>query len=387
MGFATSNQTAVRYVEETTFGATPSTPAFQEVRYTGESLNHNIETVTSDEIRADRMTSDLVQVGAMNDGDISIEMSYSSYDDFIEGAMASRWSSDVGISAVTDLAVDSTSSVLSTGTDLSGIPVGAWVKLAGFTDAANSGFFRVSASTATTLDFFQSTLVVESAGDSVTVTGSRIKNGVVPISFAFQKFLSDATTPTYVMYNGCRVGSWDLSFDTAAILTGSFSFMGTVSSAGGSGVAGQTLVAQTSTDVMNSVNNVTDVMIDDLASVYYFSSLNLSINNNLRAQSAIGSLPAINIALSRLSVSGSITFYFEDATQYNKYINGTRLSMSFRVEDAAGNSYVFTIPAIEFSSGSITAGSLDTDVFMEADFEAVLDSVTSSMIQVDRFAA
>lgn len=387
MGFATSNQTAVRFIEEVTFGSTPSTPAFQELRYTGESLNHNIDTITSEEIRADRMTADLIQVGAMNDGDINLEMSYSTYDKLIEGAMAARWADSLDVTGATDIQVDSTSSIASSTTNLSGVPVGAWVKISGFTDPANNGYFKVTGSTASSLDFAQTTLVVEAAGDSIDLYSSTIRNGVVPISYTFQKYLSDATTPTWVQYRGCRVGTWDLAFDTAAILTGSFGIMGTSSDASASAIAGQTVLPQTNTEVMNAVNNVADIIIDGVASTYYFNSLSLNVNNNLRAQQAIGSLPAINIALSRLSITGSIMFYFENKDQYDKYVNGTRLSLSFRVEDSAGNAYMFTIPQIEFSSGSITAGGLDTDVFMEADWEAVLDPTTSCMIQVDRFPA
>jgi len=387
MGFATSNQTAIRYVEEVTFGVTPATPEFQELRYTGESINHNIENITSEEIRADRMTSDLIQVGAMNEGSLELEMSYSSYDDLLEGAMAARWTSDIGIVGATDITVTDTNTFTAVGAIFGAIPVGAWIKVSGFTDPANNGYFKTVSVTPTVIDIAQNTLVAEASGDAITISGSTIRNGVTPISYTLQKYISDSTTPTWIQYLGCRVGSLDLSFDTAAILTGSFSVMGTTSTASNSAIAGQTVLPQTSTDVLNSVNNVSDILIDGVASTYYFSSLSLSVNNNLRAQSAIGSLPAINIALSRLSVTGSVTFYFEDKTQYDKYINGTRFSLSFRVEDSAGNSYMITVPAVEFSSGAITAGSLDSDVFMEAEFEAVLDPTTSCMIQIDRFAA
>lgn len=386
MGFATSNQTSIRVIKESTFGQTPSTPAFQELRYTGETLNHNIENVTSDEIRADRMTSDLIQVGAMNEGDVSLEMSYSSYDLLLEGVMASAWGTPTDIVDDTTIQVDSSSSVQAGSSIFGSLSVGDWVRISGFTNPLNNGFFKINAVTGTTLDFDQSTMAVESAGNNVSIYGgASIKNGVTPISYTFQKFLSDATTPTYIQYNGCRVGSLDLSFDTAAILTGSIGVMGTISTASDSPISGQSVLPATTTEVMNSVNNVSDIFIDDAISAYYFSSLSLNINNNLRGQSAIGSLPAINIALSRLSVTGSITFYFEDKSQYEKYINGTNLSLSFRVEDPTGNSYVFTLPNIEFSSGSITAGSLDTDVFMEAEFEAILDTATSAMVQIDRF--
>ena len=71
----TSNRTAIRLVAETNFNETPANPAFKSVRYTGESVAFNRRSVTSNEIRDDRMTSDLVAVGADVGGDINIELS------------------------------------------------------------------------------------------------------------------------------------------------------------------------------------------------------------------------------------------------------------------------------------------------------------------------
>jgi hypothetical protein len=88
----TSNRTAVRFVKETVFGTTPATPAFRNLRYTGENLVFNQRSVSSEEIRPDRMTADLVRVGAEVSGDVNIEMSYGSFDELIEAALASTFS-------------------------------------------------------------------------------------------------------------------------------------------------------------------------------------------------------------------------------------------------------------------------------------------------------
>lgn len=95
MSFGTSNRTALRYVAESVFGTTPATPALQDIRYTGESVNYNIRNIKSQEIRADRNTTDLIQVQADAGGDINMELSYGSFDDFIEAAMCGTWAADV----------------------------------------------------------------------------------------------------------------------------------------------------------------------------------------------------------------------------------------------------------------------------------------------------
>lgn len=91
MSNATSNRAALRYIAETTPGTTPATPAFNEIRYTGESLNFDRNTVTSKEIRSDRMTADLIAVKANSAGDINFEFSAEAFDDFIEAAFCGTW--------------------------------------------------------------------------------------------------------------------------------------------------------------------------------------------------------------------------------------------------------------------------------------------------------
>lgn len=88
---ATSNRTELRYVAEATFGTTPASPTLKYLRFKGESLNPNFETVRSEEIRADRNDVDLIKVGSKAAGNIEFELSYGSYDDFLEALMCSTW--------------------------------------------------------------------------------------------------------------------------------------------------------------------------------------------------------------------------------------------------------------------------------------------------------
>lgn len=92
----TSNRTALRVVKEAAFNTTPATPAFKNLRYTGESLVYNQRNTTSNEIRDDRMTADLIKVGADVSGDINVELSFETFDDLIAAAMCSSWSAPVG---------------------------------------------------------------------------------------------------------------------------------------------------------------------------------------------------------------------------------------------------------------------------------------------------
>lgn len=91
-----SSQTRLAYVAETTYGTTPASPSFTNVRMTGEGLQPDINNIQSSEIRPDRNASDQVQVGGSGTGNIDVEMSYGGFmDDWLEGLMMSSWETNV----------------------------------------------------------------------------------------------------------------------------------------------------------------------------------------------------------------------------------------------------------------------------------------------------
>ena len=97
-----TNRMALRYVAEVTYGTTPTGAAWDEVRFTGESLQGTPRTVTSNEIRSDRMISDQPKVGLDVGGGIDFELSAQDFDDFMEAAMCGTWSTNVLTVGTTD---------------------------------------------------------------------------------------------------------------------------------------------------------------------------------------------------------------------------------------------------------------------------------------------
>lgn len=88
---SSADRVDLRYVAEVTPGTTPATPALKKFRFTGESLNPNITTQVSNEIRADRNISDLILLGQDAAGNVEIELSDESYNDMLEAALCGTW--------------------------------------------------------------------------------------------------------------------------------------------------------------------------------------------------------------------------------------------------------------------------------------------------------
>jgi len=93
---ANSSETRVAEVAESTFGTTPSSPSFNELRFIPPiSTSPTINTVQSQEMRSDRNLSDLIAVGETASFDLPFELSYGSYDNLLESLMYNTWSTDV----------------------------------------------------------------------------------------------------------------------------------------------------------------------------------------------------------------------------------------------------------------------------------------------------
>lgn len=76
----------MRFAKEVTFGVIPAV-TYQELRFTSESLRQDTPTVTSEELRADRQTADIIRTSLSVAGDINLELSSTTFDVFFEAAL------------------------------------------------------------------------------------------------------------------------------------------------------------------------------------------------------------------------------------------------------------------------------------------------------------
>lgn len=95
MTFANGAQHSLHYIAETTYGTTPSTPAFSPLPHTGTTLNVSKDAVESEKLRGDRQVEDFRHGNKTVGGEISCELEYQAFDDIIEAALCGTWNSDV----------------------------------------------------------------------------------------------------------------------------------------------------------------------------------------------------------------------------------------------------------------------------------------------------
>lgn len=95
MAFATGARHELSFIAESVFGTTPVSPAMKRLRHKSTTLNLTKQSFTSEEIRADRQIVDMRHGTKQVGGDIAFELSYGSFDDFLEAACFNTFATDV----------------------------------------------------------------------------------------------------------------------------------------------------------------------------------------------------------------------------------------------------------------------------------------------------
>lgn len=101
MSVADGSIVRLAYIAEATIGTTPTSPAFQVLRYETSDIRITKTTDIPNEVRPDGNVASIVDVGRAVTGSINGLLSYGTYDDLIAAALRSAWSTDVLVNGVT----------------------------------------------------------------------------------------------------------------------------------------------------------------------------------------------------------------------------------------------------------------------------------------------
>lgn len=229
-------------VTESTPGTTPGSPSMTKVRVTGESFVYDLSNIESEEIRADRLTADLIPIGGRVNGGFNFEMSYGAFDEEIESAMLSTWQNMPELENVT---ADSTITQVTDSSDTVTVDAGGddfvanhLVRASGFTNSANNDKFKVSSSTTTTIVYAGTPTLTDEAAPPA---GARIK------VIGFQGDTGDIES------DGTGLISSSLDFTTLGLAVGQWIKIG-----------GSTTAEQFATAGVNDFARITSIAANDL---------------------------------------------------------------------------------------------------------------------------
>lgn len=372
---------------------------------TSENLDFNTKTETSKQLRSDRAILDIVQVGAQSAGGFGFEAQYRDYDPMIEGIMQAPFTAYgtngisgafAGTLTMTSTTV-LTSSVASAGADLfTTLEKGQWFSIipaAGASAAVKaylkSRAFRLSASvsptsTVLTLDAatpVDTSILTAPLGAGWKISSSRVSNGNTMNSYTLEVQHNDIQQ--YRVYTGMIPSKMDLKLSVGAILTGNFEFMGKSfqlkNSGNGGSVMGSPLAAQTYTPA-NATSGIFDIFENgaSISATTYIKSADISIDNSLRIQDAVGVFGAAGVAPGTLICNFKLEVYFADSVIYRKLLDNTASSLTIPVLDVDGNGYIYYFPRVRYTSAKVGTQGQDQDNMLSMEAQAIPDNVVGS---------
>lgn len=175
---ADSNRASLREAVEALdgWGETPVDGVTRAIRFTSSSISVKKDTATSNEIRDDRMVSSVIETAASSGGEINFEFSAGNQDSFFERVLMGFFSRPMTFDfwRGQHVRVKDSDEIEIVGLDVTDyLTVGRRIKLSGFVNPANNGFFQISArafaSGITTITTVATTLVAEAGSAQTTV--------------------------------------------------------------------------------------------------------------------------------------------------------------------------------------------------------------------------
>lgn len=390
---ADSSQIELSYIEETTFGEVPNSP-FERIRHTGGTFGATTNTTRSSEVRGDAQRSGAVRTGLEPNATLNFELSGKSFDDFIKQVMRDDWSTAANVSA-SDISADSANDkfVSSSSVDFTTTEIvkGQWVFIDGFSDTSINGWYKaedVGQSTAGELVVANSVPADEASGNSITIKGSYIRNGTDEPSMSLQLEHLDLSSK-YRLIKGARIGQMSMSFGADEIITGSFEAVGLDHELPGSASGDGSVNDAPDTEVLSSVDGVTEVWIDDKKVSDGVTNFSMTLNQNARRDNAIGNLTSFDIGLGSLDASGSINFFLSDNawSELQDYLNFTKFGLAIGFSDGNGNGYVVEFPRAVRTNEPGNVPSNDETVELQFDFAAEPGESYNKTVQISRVTA
>jgi len=371
---SSSNRVRVTLIEEATYGVTPGAGNFETLRYTSEALSGTPETTESQQIRTDRQSSGQVVTGLTVGGDTNHELAKEDViDSLIESAMYSTFATSAPVAV--DLTVDTTLKTItrSAGDWNSDIAVGDLLILTGFANTENNTEVMVTEiDSATVINFVGKDMVDEVGAGTSYELADKIAIGITKKSFSIEKKFEDLTTKG-INYRGMIASQMSMALTYGEIASTTFTFQGndyvTADQASDLMTDGRTINgAATSNSLNGSVDmpfliNSASGTLDE--TTFCIQSVELTLNNNLTAQTCIGETAPKDYSEGTASIEVSITAYLEDANWdlLSKKLTQEPFSVGFLVKNVDGY-YAFFLPAVQVSFDDPASPGQNQDVFL-----------------------
>ena len=403
MAFAQGSRSLVSYQEETTWGVNPAgTAGYQEVSFTvgkagGDPTGlTNDNTVYEASVVVDGGGSQSINVVGEEAQTFTLLLAQINQD--VTGATATleggaiRLTSDTTGASSTIAITDSTLFVgLTNFSAVDAAVPGTGSGTANFTALPYTSF-----AINLTKDAFQDDTIRSDRARRFNIHGNRIVGGDVSVNLAYSAFddwiasalysdwaansISNGTTEKsftveqgsldiaqYSLYTGVKVNTWSLDVPIDGIVTSTFSVQGKDFSISGTSIDA-TVTDPTIAEPFFHAGGT--FLIDGVANCV--QSISLSVDNGGTPNYCLGDDAANNITVGFLSVTGSVSVYFEDASYFQAFLDEATAELDFTLTDGT-NTMQFVLPKIKYNSADRTVDG-QGPILVTVAFEALSDA-------------
>ena len=387
---ADGSRIRVSLVAESTYGTTPTSPAFLSLPITGHAMQDRVGYVQSNIINPDRNVEDMVRVTKSAGGTIPVELRHSVSLEALDRALLAIMSNSAFTAAATQVTSATTTAGAKTITRASGsfttdgYVVGDIVKLSGGL-AADMGYYRVTTVVALTLTVEAPANFTGSSGNVTVNRGARVLNGTATPSFTIEVAHLDIGKAQ--LFTGCVFNTLNIGLQVGQLATATFGIEAqsstTANDLGSSTfVSGATYTSATSRPTLDPIG-VAEVRVG--SADYAAQSITLDITNNARAREQIGALGPQSMARGQFTATGQIVAYFDDYSDQSTFTGNTATNMFFVALDSSGRGWSFSMPEVKFSDIAQPVTGNNSDVFKTVSLTAYKDATEVATVRLQRW--
>lgn len=382
---ATGAASAIYYVEETTCGVTPASPAWKLLRRTSGNLQLTKDTLESNELDGSRDRADTRLGQSQTTGDLAVEMSFGAHDDFYAALLGNTWASgtdEAGLEITVD--ADAKTFTRAAGDFTSNYSAGDLVVFPSLTGNNALPFIAttVTATVITGAAIPDGQLTDETAVTTDINGADYLEIGDTCTSFSVLESYPDLNSGAggYIITRGVKITNLSFNMAVNALNTATFQTLGLTQEVDATLPAGSTFPALTKYEIYSGVDGT---ILQDEAPIGFVTGVDATTDTESSAQFELGSNSVSFIEQGRVLSNLTLASFFVDFGQLEKFANETEVSLTLLMQSADGT-LTFSYPRVVYTSGApdvAAAGSitqsLDASAFKPA---------TGSSIKIQRLA-
>ena len=206
-----------------------------------------------------------------------------------------------------------------------------------------------------------------------------LKVGTSPKYFSIEDYAADIDQAR--LFTGCTVNTMGISLAPNQMVTTTFGIVGKDMTIGATEKTQDAASGAAPFDAYSG-----DLKIADaggvLASAAIVTGMDFTLTNGYAPTFVIGDDAAPSLEYGRAEVEGSLSVYFEDATQINRFINETETALEVSVGDGT-NTMTFLFPRVKINSADVGVDG-PTSRVISLGFVGLYDSTEGTNLKITR---